>query len=90
MDNENRNAGSRLFMCLLLFLAIFALMQFARSGYGQGQSDYTQEAFEEDLAAEKVAAVAITPNQETPTGYAEVSLKDGTDEILYATDVTRI
>jgi len=44
----------------------------------------------QDLQENQVAGAVIMPNSETPTGAARITLKDGTEEILYATDVTQI
>ena len=88
--NEYRNSGSHVILGLLLLMMMFVLLQFAKESYGQTQSTYTQEDFEQDLDAGKVSTVEIVPNQETPTGSAAVTLKDGTARVLYATDITRI
>lgn len=74
---------------LVAIMMLFILIQFVRGAYAQPQSPYTQAAYEEDLAAGKVTSAEIVPNQETPTGSAVITLKDGTVRTLYATDITR-
>jgi cell division protease FtsH len=56
---------------------------------GQAE-DYTRSTFEADMAAGNVTEIVIQPNQETPTGYLDVELVDGTKKRLYVTDVTEI
>lgn len=73
----------------IAIMMVFILVQFVRGAYGQPQNPYTQAAYEQDLADGRVTSVEIVPNQETPTGSAVVSLKDGTARTLYATDITR-
>ena len=73
----------------IAIMMVFILVQFVRGAYGQPQNPYTQAAYEQDLADGKVASTEIVPNQETPTGSAVVTLRDGTVRTLYATDITR-
>lgn len=73
----------------IAIMMVFILVQFVRGAYGQPQNPYTQAAYEQDLADGKVATTEIVPNQETPTGSAVVTLRDGTVRTLYATDITR-
>jgi cell division protease FtsH len=86
----NRNAGNYAVVVLLIMLVLFFIAEYTKSGMEQAQNTYTQEAFEEDLSNGKVMAVTIVPYQETPTGYAKITLQNGTQETLYATDVTEI
>ena len=46
--------------------------------------------FEKDIDDKNVTSVDIVPNAETPTGYARITLHDGTTVTLYATDVTKV
>ena len=43
---------------------------------------------ERDLEAGKIRSAEIIPNRETPTGVAEITLKDGSNKILYSLDVS--
>jgi cell division protease FtsH len=56
---------------------------------GQAE-DYTRSTFEADMAAGNVTEIVIQPNQETPTGYLDVELVDGTKKRLYVTDVSEM
>ena len=73
----------------IMLIMVIAIM--AEVFFGTGTEEevvYTRESLESDLAQEAVAGVEIVPNQETPTGYALVTLTDGTIRTLYATDIT--
>ncbi len=74
---------------IIAVMMVFVMIQFLRGTYSQPQNPYTQDEFEQDVQTGEVASVEIVPNQETPTGYAVVTLKDGTGRTLYATDVTK-
>lgn len=74
---------------IIAVMMVFVMIQFLRGTYSQPQNPYTQDEYEQDVQAGNVASVEIVPNQETPTGYAVVTLKDGTSQTLYATDVTK-
>lgn len=51
------------------------------------ENDYTRADLEKAILAEKVQEIIIHPNGEAPTGYLEITMKSGEEEILYATDI---
>lgn len=74
----------------LLYLLFFVLLLcFLFSGFLKNRSnDYTQSAFEEDLAAGRVVQADIQPNKEVPTGTVTVYLREsGAARTLYVADV---
>ncbi len=74
---------------IIAVMMVFVMIQFLRGTYSQPQNPYTQDEYEQDVQSGNVASVEIVPNQETPTGYAVVTLRDGTSQTLYATDITK-
>ncbi|HAK18186.1 MAG TPA: cell division protein FtsH, partial [Lachnospiraceae bacterium] len=66
------------------------MLQFARTSFSNQETPYTLETFEQDLSKGRVDKVEIVPNSETPTGSANITLKDGTVKVLYATDITKV
>ncbi len=74
---------------IIAVMMVFVMIQFLRGTYSQPQNPYTQDEYEQDVQSGNVASVEIVPNQETPTGYAVVTLGDGTSRTLYATDITK-
>ncbi len=74
---------------IIAVMMVFVMIQFLRGTYSQPQNPYTQDEYEQDVRAGNVISVEIVPNQETPTGYAVVTMKDGTSQTLYATDITK-
>ncbi len=74
---------------IIAVMMVFVMIQFLRGTYSQPQNPYTQDEYEQDVQAGNVISVEIVPNQETPTGYAVVTMKDGTSQTLYATDITK-
>ena len=74
---------------IIAVMMVFVMIQFLRGTYSQPQNPYTQDEYEQDVQLGNVASVEIVPNQETPTGYAVVTLRDGTSQTLYATDITK-
>ena len=89
-NNEYRNSGSRMVMWILAIMMVFILVQFLRGSTTQTQDPYTLTQYEQDLEGGKVTSVEIVPNQETPTGSAVITFKDGTVQTLYATDITQV
>lgn len=54
------------------------------------QPAYTRGNLEADIANQKIVAVSIEPNKQTPTGSVTVTLKDGNSRTMYVSDVTQI
>ena len=70
--------------------ALMLIMRFYQSQAAQTQTVYTLSTFEQELQEQSVESVIIMPNQETPTGYALITTKDGSTKTLYATDITEV
>lgn len=85
MKQSNRGLNFYFVIVALLLMALFYLNWADRQ-----TSSYTRAQFLSDIQAGNVASVTIHPNREAPTGYLDVSLKSGTDKILYATDITEL
>ena len=85
MKQSNRGFNFYFIAVALLLMALFYLNWADRQTPG-----YTRAQFVSDMQAGNVVKVTIHPNREAPTGYLDVSLKSGTDKILYATDVTEL
>ena len=82
-----RGRGFSLAFMLAFMLVIYLVI---RSSAGRAQYTYTMGNFAKDLQGGNVVSVEIIPNRETPTGSAVVTLKDETERLLYATDITRV
>ena len=80
----------RMYIWLAIFLVIMFVMQFLRGTAIMSQEPYTAGRLEAALESGDVESVEIAPNRETPTGTARITLSDGTEQILYATDITKI
>ena len=80
----------RMYIWLGIFIVIMFVMQYLRGNSIMSQEQYTAGQLEAALESGDVESVEIAPNRETPTGMARVTLSDGTQKILYATDVTKI
>lgn len=89
MNNDTRNTG-RLIAGVVVLVLFLAMLQFARTSFSNQETPYTLETFEQDLSKGRVDKVEIVPNSETPTGSANITLKDGNVKVLYATDITKV
>ncbi|MDD6692481.1 MAG: ATP-dependent zinc metalloprotease FtsH [Lachnospiraceae bacterium] len=69
-------------------MLMIVLMQIVRNSTTYDQDPYTMDQYQTDISEGSIESVNIVPNRETPTGYARVTLKDGTTKNLYTTDVT--
>ncbi|MBE5884684.1 MAG: ATP-dependent zinc metalloprotease FtsH [Lachnospiraceae bacterium] len=52
--------------------------------------DYSRAELIADLDAGNVVTAVVYPNEEAPTGYLDIELKNGNDRRLYATDITEL
>ena len=87
----NKNRHYNVYFGVVILLLIFvAFLEFSKDRLGASSGAYTEGQLVQDLQENQVAGAVIMPNSETPTGAARITLKNGTEEILYATDVTQI
>lgn len=85
MKQNGRNFNSY-FLLIILLLAVAGFLTLLKSQ----EEDYTRAEFVTDLDAENVLEVTVNPNRETPTGFVEVVLKDGTNKKLYVTNISEM
>ncbi len=81
---NNRNKGVSIITMILFLLVIFWLV---RGSFVSSRGSYTMGYFNRDLEQKNVEGVVIAPNRETPTGSVIITMKDGTEKVLYVTDV---
>ncbi len=86
MKQERRFNSYFLFIVILMGMIFIAVA----IGMKNEEEDYTRAEFIADMQAGKVVYVEITPNSETPTGYLEIQLQDGTGKKLYVTDIVEM
>jgi len=84
LKNQVKGFGS-----YLIFVAIIMLLMFGLDFMKDQGDKYTQAEYAADLQAGAVKEIVITPNNETPTGYATVVLEDDVKQI-YATDIREL
>ena len=71
------------------YIAMIVLMLVVTFIIGQIRSqeeNYTRDQFYKNLDQGSVSQIVVNPNKEVPTGYLEVTLKDGTEKRLYVTE----
>ncbi|MGN0168073.1 MAG: ATP-dependent zinc metalloprotease FtsH [Acetatifactor sp.] len=86
MKQERRFNSYFLFIVILMGMIFIAVAM----GMKSQEEDYTRAEFIADMEAGKVVYIEITPNSETPTGYLEIALRDGTGKKLYVTDIVEM
>ncbi len=85
MKQNGRSYNSYLVLIILLAGLIFVLTQI--KSYTES---YSQTELLRDMERNNIEEMYIVPNQEAPTGYLEVTLKNGDDKKLYATDISQL
>ena len=85
---KTNGQGNRLLTLVIFLMLMIVLMQIVRNSTTYDQDPYTMDQYQTDISEGSIESVNIVPNRETPTGYARVTLKDGTTKDLYTTDVT--
>ena len=74
----------------LLLAAVIFMVIFTAGSKLQQEDTYSHEQFGFDLESGTVAAVNVKPYNKTPTGQAEVTLKNGRVKTLYVADVSEL
>ena len=82
MRTKGRGSGISFSIILLLLVAAIWL-----SVNRKAPVDYNYSDFTKDLEEERIEEVVIRQNEQVPTGSLKVTLKDGSEKILYVTDV---
>ncbi len=88
--NNNREHGFRFyFWIVLIFVLLVIFLEYNRGAGSRsaGAQSYTIGALTRDLEEGLVAGAVITQNRETPTGSVRVTLRSGTQRVVYVTDV---
>lgn len=88
MRKDARN-GMILYFVILILLGIAAYMYISR-GSNTTSNQYNVKMFQEDLKDDSIKAVKVAQNAEVPTGYVEVTLKNGTVCGFYTSNVNEI
>lgn len=84
--NQNHR-GFNLYFGLII-LALLAVIWI--NSVGNRVEEYSRKELTDALENGHVATVVINPNKEAPTGKAQITLKNGTEKTLYATDIKEI
>ena len=79
--------NSRGFGSYFVFIGLLVLIMFALNYMKRPDNNYTQAQLVQDLTAQKVKEIYISPNKEAPTGYATIVFNDNSVKELYATDI---
>ena len=88
--NNSSNNSSRNILLYFAIIAIAVLLIYSVSNRFNAVRRYTYSEFTGDLKENRVTAVEIAPNSETPTGIVNVTLVDGSLNRLYVSDVSVI
>ena len=78
---------------LVVFLAVYMFGNyFAEKNLisGNGDSSYSYERLESDIAKSKVKSIEIVQNAQVPTGSAIAKLNDGEKKVAHVTDVNKV
>ncbi len=87
--NTNHRSNFRGFGVYIALILIVVLIWYWLSG-NNAASGYTKSRFVEDLRNGNVTSVTVMQNREIPTGSLKVTLKNGSQQSLYASDVNEI
>ncbi|WP_051638480.1 ATP-dependent zinc metalloprotease FtsH [Butyrivibrio sp. NC2002] len=86
-----KNKGFNFYFGLIIILLLaLAFLEYGKVRNGGSGAAYTRGQLIDDLEDNKVYSAEIIPNEETPTGAVEITLTDGSNKLLYVTDVAAI
>ncbi|MCR5830479.1 MAG: ATP-dependent zinc metalloprotease FtsH [Lachnospiraceae bacterium] len=84
----NRNKG--LIIYFIVIVVLFLVLYITSRLEQPDAANYGFTAFKSDIEAGNVTKLAISPNEEVPTGLIELSVKDGRSFTFYCSDVREI
>lgn len=87
--NKNNRSNYRGFGIYGMLILLVILIWFWLSG-SSATSSYTKAQFMKDIEAGNVTAVTVVQNREIPTGSLKVTLKNGSQSVLYTSDVNEL
>lgn len=87
MNKKNTSPMKNISFYVALFLMAVFLVAIVAAGMG-GTKTYSVDAFRKAVKDDKIKAVEVHPNEETPTGYLRILLTNGEYARMYVTDVT--
>ena len=87
--NTNNRSNYRGFGIYGMLILLVILIWFWLSG-SSATSSYTKAQFMKDIEAGNVTAVTVVQNREIPTGSLKVTLKNGSQSVLYTSDVNEL
>ena len=85
MRQNGRGFTSYFIFLIVLLIVVFSVNMVARKNQ---RDNYTRTELLQDMESKRITTIELTPNKETPTGYLEVLLTNGTVKRLYVTDIT--
>ena len=87
--NTNNRSNYRGFGIYGMLILLVILIWFWLSG-SSATSSYTKAQFMKDIEAGNVTAVTVVQNREIPTGSLKVTLKNGSQSVLYTSNVNEL
>lgn len=87
--NTNNRSNYRGFGIYGMLILLVILIWFWLSG-SSATSSYTKAQFMKDIEAGNITAVTVVQNREIPTGSLKVTLKNGSQSVLYTSDVNEL
>ncbi len=85
MLEHKRSYSSYLIFLLLLVGLILILTQLKSKA-----EEYSHSELLKDIKEDNIEEIYVIPNEESPTGYLEVILKNGAEKKLYATNISEL
>lgn len=82
--------GGRNYNSYFLFIILLAGLIFVMTQVKSHSEEYSRTELLQDIEGDNIQEMYVIPNQESPTGYLEVTLKNGIDKKLYATDISEL
>ena len=83
---QNSRGFTSYFIFMILLLVVVAAVNIVSKQ--NERENYSRAGLIQDMEAGEVVRIELTPNSETPTGYLEILLKNGTKKRLYVTDIS--
>ncbi len=84
---KQKGRGFNSYFIFLIFLVALTVIMTQMKNLSQ---EYSRQEFIAAMDADKISEITVVSSKDNETGHLEILLRDGTEKVLYATDISEL
>ncbi len=84
---KQKGRGFNSYFIFLIFLVALTVIMTQMKNLSQ---EYSRQEFIAAMEADKISEITVVSSKDNETGHLEILLRDGTEKVLYATDISEL